>query len=76
MPTCDQRTLSPAERQREIASILARGVIRWRRRAKAGAIIDAPESRRNRENRLELSRRTRLSVSTRGFTPRRHGDEV
>lgn len=71
-------TLSPAERRRQVASILAKGVIRWRRRAKAAGIIDAPESSPGRETRLELSGKTRLSVSdgTRGFTPRGDGDDA
>jgi len=67
--------LSPAERRREVASILARGVKRWRRRAKAAGIIDAQKSPSSGETRLELSRETRLSVDTRGFTPRSDGDE-
>jgi len=68
--------LSPADRRREVASILARGLIRWRRRAKAAGIIDAQESSPGREIGLELSRETRLSVSTRGFTPRGDGDDA
>lgn len=70
--------LDPAERRRQVASILARGVIRWRRRARATTISDAQESAPAAENRLELSRETRLSVSdgTRGFTPRDDGDDA
>lgn len=68
--------LSPADRRRQVASILAKGVIRWRRRAKTVGVIAVPESRRNRENRLELSGQTRLSVSTRGLSPRGDGDEA
>jgi hypothetical protein len=66
---------SPADRRREIASILARGVIRWRRRAKAAGIIDAEKSAVSGETRLELSDEPRLSVGTRGFTPWSDGDE-
>lgn len=68
--------LSPAERRREVASILARGVIRWRRRAKSAGIIVTEKSAVSGETRLELSGRTRLSVGTRGFTPRSDGDEA
>jgi len=69
MPTCTEPTLSPADRRRQVASILARGVIRWRRRAKAVGTIDAPESARARESRLALPGETRLNVSdgTRGI---------
>jgi hypothetical protein len=76
MPTCTEPTLSPADRRRQVASILARGVIRWRRRAKSAGIIDAKKSPPGRETGLELSRETRLSVSdgTRGFTPRDDGE--
>ncbi len=62
--------LSPAERRREVASILARGVIRWHRRAKAAGIINTEKSSPSGETRLELSGETRLSVGTRRFTPR------
>ncbi len=68
--------LSPAERRREVASILARGVIRWRRRAKSAGIIVTEKSAVSGETRLELSGKTRLSVGTRGFTPRSDGDEA
>jgi len=66
----------PAERRREVASILARGVIRWHRRAKAAGIIDVQKSPPAGEIRLELSGATRLSVGTRGFTPRSDGDNA
>lgn len=73
-PNCPS-DLPPADRRREVASILARGVIRWRRRAKAAGIIDAQKFPPSGETRLELSGETRLSVGTRGFTPRSDGDE-
>lgn len=63
MPKRTDAPLDPAERRRQVASILARGVIRWRRHARATTIIDAQESAPAAENRLELSRKTRLSVS-------------
>ncbi len=68
--------LSSADRRREVASTLARGVIRWHRRAKSAGIIDAQKSPPSSETRLELSGRTRLSVGTRGFTPRSIGDDA
>ena len=75
---CPSHNLSATDRRREIASILARGVIRWRRRAKASGIIDAQKPTESGENGLELSRETRLSVAdaTRGFTPRNDGDDA
>ncbi len=73
-----ESTISPVDRRRQVASILAKGVIRWRRRAKTASIIDAQESAPAGEDRLELSRETRLSVSddTRGLSPRDDGDEA
>jgi len=78
MPSPTDAPLSPAERRRRVASILARGVIRLRRHVKATTIIDAQKSVPTGENRLELSRETRLSVShgTRGFTMRADGDDA
>ncbi|MCG3127344.1 MAG: hypothetical protein CHACPFDD_02203 [Phycisphaerae bacterium] len=77
MPKRTDALLDPAERRRQLATILARGVIRWRRHVKAATISDVLESARGAENRLELSPKTRLSVSdgTRGFTPRADGDD-
>lgn len=65
--------LSPSARRTETASILAKGVIRWRMRAKSAGIIDAQKSPPASETGLELSGETRLSVSdasdaTRGST--------
>ena len=77
MPSRTEAPPHPAERRQELASILARGVIRLRRQAKSTAISDAQESAPAVESRLELSRKTRLSVSdgTRGFTMRADGDD-
>ncbi|MEW6198014.1 MAG: hypothetical protein AB1601_05040 [Planctomycetota bacterium] len=75
MPPNHASETSPAERRREVASILARGVIRWHRRAKSAGIIDTEKSAVSGETRLELSGETRLTVGTRGFTPRSDGDE-
>ena len=78
MPMRTEAPLSPAERRRQVASILARGVIRLRRRVNLTTISDAQKSSPAAENRLELSRETRLSVSdgTRGFTMRADGDDA
>ncbi|MDX2197832.1 MAG: hypothetical protein SF069_02550 [Phycisphaerae bacterium] len=77
MPSRTDAPLSPTERRRQVASILARGVIRLCRQAKSTAIIDAQESAPAVDTRLELSGETRLSVSdgTRGFTMRADGDD-
>lgn len=78
MPLRKEAPLDPAERRREVASILARGVTRWRRLVKATTISGAQESAIPVENCLELSHETRLSVSdgTRGFTMRADGDDA
>jgi len=75
---CAVEHLSTADRRREVASILAKGVVRWHRMAKTTGDFDAQESSPGREIGLELSRETRLTVSdgTRGFTPRDDGDEA
>ncbi|KAA0219520.1 MAG: hypothetical protein EDS66_17505 [Planctomycetota bacterium] len=78
MPQRTDAPLDPAERRRQVTSILARGVMRWRRQARSTAIMHAQKSAPTGENRLELSRETRLSVSdgTRGFTMRADGDDA
>lgn len=78
MPKRTDAPLDPAERRRQVASILARGVVRWHRHVKSTTTSDAQKSRPAAENRLELSRETRLSVSdgTRGLWPRDDGDEA
>ncbi len=82
MPPKNGLNLSPSDRRREVASILARGVIRWHKRAKTAGITDAQKSPPCGETRLELSSETPLSVGTRGLTgatpvppPRSDGDE-
>lgn len=52
--------------RRQIALIVARGVTRFRRQARAITISDAQESALAAENRLDVSRETRLSVSDAG----------
>ena len=62
MPPHESETaLSTSDRRRQVASSLARGVIRWHRRAKAAGIIDAPGSSPGRETGLELPGETRGS---------------
>jgi len=74
---CADEHLSPADRRREVASILAKGVVRWHRTTKTAGHLDAQKSSSGREIGLELSRETRLSVvnDTRGLWPRDDGDE-
>lgn len=60
----DAAHLSPANRRREVAALLAKGVARWRKRAKATGFMHAPESSPEPESCLELSGETRLSVPT------------
>ena len=74
-PPDSDSTPSTADCRRQVASILARGVIRWRKRAKSAGIIAARESSPVGENGLELLGETSLTVSdgTRGFTPRGDG---
>lgn len=78
MPLCTEPTILPDERRRQVASILAKGVVRWLQRAKSSGIIEAEKSPPVRGKRLELSGETRLSVSDglRGFTPRVDGDDA
>lgn len=57
MPSRTDAPLSPVERRRQVASILARGVLRLHRQAKLTGLVDAQKSAPTGENRLELSRR-------------------
>lgn len=70
--------LSPADRRREVAAILTRGVQRLLRVARVGGIMHAQESLPERENGLELSGEMRRSLSerTRELGPRDDGDET
>lgn len=56
--------LSPTDRRREVAALLAKGVARWRKREKAAGFMPVSESPPEPENGLELSGETRLSVPT------------
>ena len=70
--------LTPGERCREVAAILARGVLRLCRIARVGGNMPAPES--SPEGRISLERvgETRLSVpyGTRGLRLRDDGDDA
>ena len=80
--------LPPADRRREVASILAKGLVRWHwtRTASAGLGADAHaagrlelrESESGCEISLEFPRETRLSVvnGTRGLGARGDGDKA
>ena len=69
--------LSPDNRRREVAAILARGILRLRRNVRSGGNRHAQESQDSSENGLELPGETRLSVSesTRGLRLRDDGDD-
>jgi hypothetical protein len=56
-------SMTPDERRREVASILALGVLRFRRKAKLGLSATPAESHPQAENGLELSRGSRLHVA-------------
>ena len=55
-------SLSADERRREVAAILARGVFRLRQINQTGGFTHAPKSLPDRQNGLELSGETRLSM--------------
>lgn len=58
-------TMTPAERDAEIASILARGVVRAIRANRARLALDINIDRESRGSGLELARDEGLSVSAR-----------
>lgn len=68
MPACTEPTLSPVERRRQVAAILAKGVIRLRRMNQRGGFTHAPESSPDAQNGLEFPGETRLSVVDGTFT--------
>lgn len=55
-------SMTPDERRREVASILALGVLRLRRMAKLDLPMSPPKSYPQDQTRLELSRESRLHV--------------
>lgn len=56
-------SMTPDERRREVASILALGIMRFRRMARLGLPTTPPESHPQTENDLELLRQSRLHVA-------------
>jgi hypothetical protein len=54
--------MTPDERRREVASILAMGILRFRRMAKLALAAAPPQSYPQPQNGLELSRESRLHV--------------
>ncbi len=73
---CPAMDLSPEERLREVASILARGVARWRKEVKAGRIMHDVATGATTGIGLEVPSKTVLSVSpsTRKLAMRDDGD--
>lgn len=79
MPNDDsQAELMPQERLREVASILARGVARWRKQVKSSRLMPDSGARKPPDTGLATCFETRLSVShdTRGLGLRDDGDEA
>jgi hypothetical protein len=67
MPARTQPPLSPADRRRELASILAVAIIRRHRRSRDAAPLTSNSSEESSPSGLELSARLPLSVArTRG----------
>jgi len=54
--------MSPVDRRQQVAAVLARGLARWRRRARAGGFAPAPEISPERET----PRRVRLTWKREG----------
>lgn len=79
MPNPTEATfLSPADRRREVAAILALGAIRLHRINRTGSFTHAQESLPGGQVGLELLGETRLSASdgTRGLRLRDDGDDA
>ena len=72
-----QPEVGPGDRLREVASILARGVVRWRKQVKAGQIMPVSGPENGPGIHLEVPAKTVLSVSpsTRGLRLRDDGDD-
>jgi len=66
------------DRSLAIATILAKGVLRWHRKARSDIVIPPPESSDFARTGLDFCGQTRLSVveSTRGLRLRDDGDEA
>lgn len=58
----EPEAITPDQRRREIAAILAQGVLCCRRMATLRPLPDSPESYPHPQNPLELSRESRLHV--------------
>jgi hypothetical protein len=71
-------TLTPTQRRQQVASILAKGVIRLRRTYPTRGFSHAQESSKESRKSLEFPGETRLSVvnGTHGFTPQGDGDDA
>lgn len=79
MSSCTETpSLSPGERRREIAAILAHGVLRLHRNTRIGTETHAKESQDLSGDGLEVPGQTRLSVSdgTHGLCVRNNGDNT
>ncbi len=70
--------LEPNDRRREVARILARGVIRWRKRAQVGHFAHTEAPQNPSGTGLAQCGETSLSLSdgTRGLRLRDDGDEA
>ena len=78
MPKCNSQVESSAvDRLREVASILARGLIRCRKQAWSGQTMPVSGPENGPRIRLEVPAETSLSVSpsTRGLAKRVSGDD-
>jgi len=63
--TTDPECMTSDDRRREVASILARGLLRYVRLAKTGDSAISQEARKKPRNSLDGSAKTRLSVAQR-----------
>lgn len=73
-----QLVLSPADCHREVASILARGVVRWRKQVKLGHFATDSEAEKPPKTGLATCFETPLSgsLNTRGLRLREDGDDA
>ena len=78
MPGCEPHSMSVDQRHREVAAILARGLLRLRRKNRSMDALHAPKPQDSPKNGLELPGETRLNVphGTRGLRLRGDGDEA
>ena len=73
-----QPSPAPTDRRREVASILARGVSRYLRRARSGGFMHVENASNSSEIGLEVLAESRPCVvnGTRGLEPRDDGDDA